>query len=202
MLSFLRSFCYTSACCSNAAPLRASSSAGQSWRLITAWSRVQVLPGPYKKRHPFGCLFCILGQAGLEQGGSDNAVGRVSNQPSRLLLSPRVPTTRNVYQERVLPIRVSFIPHHLRAAGSTGGNRCPAFPAAVRVRLLRLPLPHRYWDWTSRCSRRCAGTYADGFFRLGVHITEHMIRWPFLFAPIAADPAFCRKLHQIPPFAQ
>jgi hypothetical protein len=23
-----------------------------------------------------------------------------------------------------------------------------------------------------------------------------------LFAPIAADPAFCRKLHQIPPFAQ
>ena len=46
MLSFLRGFCYTSACCSNAAPLRASSSAGQSWRLITAWSRVQVLPGP------------------------------------------------------------------------------------------------------------------------------------------------------------
>ena len=37
---------------------------------------------------------------------------------------------------------------------------------------------------------------------LGVHITEHMIRWPFLFAPIAADLAFCRKLHQIPPFAQ
>ena len=37
---------------------------------------------------------------------------------------------------------------------------------------------------------------------LGVHITEHMIRWPFLFAPIAADSAFCRKLHQIPPFAQ
>ena len=73
---------------------------------------------------------------------------------------------------------------------------------AVRVRLLRLPLPHRYWDWTSRCSRRCAGTYADGFFRLGVHITEHMICWPFLFAPIAADLAFCRKLHQIPPFAQ
>ena len=79
--------------------------------LITAWSRVQVLPGPYEKRHPFGCLFCI----------------------SR-----------------------AFIPHPLRAAGSTGG----------------------------------------------VHITEHMIRWPFLFAPIAADPAFCRKLHQIPPFAQ
>ena len=97
-----RLFRYTLACCSNAAPLRASSSAGQSWRLITAWSRVQVLPGPYKKRHPFGCLFCILGQAGLEQGGSDNAVGRVSNQPSRLLLSPRVPTTRNVYQESTI----------------------------------------------------------------------------------------------------
>ncbi len=27
----------------------ASSSAGQSWRLITAWSRVQVLPGPPKR---------------------------------------------------------------------------------------------------------------------------------------------------------
>ena len=25
---------------------------------------------------------------------------------------------------------------------------------------------------------------------------------PFLFALIAADPAFCRKLHQIPPIAQ
>ena len=24
---------------------------------------------------------------------------------------------------------------------------------------------HRYWDWTAGCSRRCAGTYADGFFR-------------------------------------
>ena len=54
MLSFLRSFCYTSACCSNAAPIRASSSAGQSWRLITAWSRVQVLPGPPKKHEGFG----------------------------------------------------------------------------------------------------------------------------------------------------
>ena len=72
---------------------------------------------------------------------------------------------------------------------------------AERVRLLRPPLPHRYWDWTAGCSRRCARTYADGFSRLGVHITEHMIRWPFLFAPhcgrscflpqIASDPAVC-----------
>ena len=29
--------------------MRASSSVGQSWRLITAWSRVQILPGPPKK---------------------------------------------------------------------------------------------------------------------------------------------------------
>ena len=120
MLSFLRSFCYTSACCSNAAPLRASSSAGQSWRLITAWSRVQVLPGPYKKRHPFGCLFCILGQAGLEQGGSDNAVGRVSNQPSRLLLSPRVPTIRNVYRGPTLQL---FLTADFFFGGVSSGTR-------------------------------------------------------------------------------
>ena len=135
-----RLFRYTLACCSNAAPIRASSSAGQSWRLITAWSRVQVLPGPYEKKTPIRVsFFRISGRAGLEQGGSDNAVGRVSNQPSRLLLSPRVPTTRNVYQESTIThpgvffrIFGSFIPHPLRAAGSTGGSRRPAFPAAGR----------------------------------------------------------------------
>ncbi len=46
--SFPRLFCYTT--CSTppgcGGALRVSSSAGQSWRLITAWSRVQVLPGP------------------------------------------------------------------------------------------------------------------------------------------------------------
>ena len=163
MLSFLRSFCYTSACCSNVAPLRASSSAGQSWRLITAWSRVQVLPGPPKKHEGSG--LCA----------------------SFLLI-------------RTVPCSSVFESHHVVCRRPA--CRLQEWYWAVRVRLLRLPLPHRYWDWTSRCSRRCAGTYADGFFRLGVHITEHMIRWPFLFAPIAADPAFCRKLHQIPPFAQ
>ena len=30
--------------------MRAISSVGQSWRLITAWSRVQVLAGPYNKK--------------------------------------------------------------------------------------------------------------------------------------------------------
>ncbi|MFR1571428.1 MAG: hypothetical protein ACLSTW_00530 [Faecalibacterium sp.] len=34
------------------------------------------------------------------------------------------------------------------------------------------------------------------------HSYSSLLIWPFLFAPIAADPAFCRKLHQIPPFAQ
>ena len=169
MLSFLRSFCYTSACCSNAAPLRASSSAGQSWRLITAWSRVQVLPGPPNKKNPN--LFPI------GEGFGFFVFFGYNNEGSR--------------GRRKTPM-----PCHRPAC------RLQEWYWAVRVRLLRLPLPHRYWDWTSRCSRRCAGTYADGFSRLGVHITEHMIRWPFLFAPIAADPAFCRKLHQIPPFAQ
>ena len=70
--------------------------------LITAWSRVQVLPGPYEKRHPFGCLFCISG---------------------------------------------AFTPHPLRAAGSTGGSRRPAFPAAGRG----CPLP--------RCPPRPAQGY-------------------------------------------
>ena len=131
--------------------------------LITAWSRVQVLPGPPKKHEGSGL------------------------RASFLLI-------------RTVPC--SFGCESLCAACHRPACRLQEWYWAVRVRLLRLPLPHRYWDWTSRCSRRCAGTYADGFFRLGVHITEHMIRWPFLFAPIAADPAFCRKLHQIPPFAQ
>jgi len=34
------------------------------------------------------------------------------------------------------------------------------------------------------------------------HSYSSLLIWPFLFAPIAADPAFCRKLHQILPFAQ
>ena len=47
--------------------MRAISSVGQSWRLITAWSRVQVLDGPpyssysnpilYEKG--FGYVFCL-----------------------------------------------------------------------------------------------------------------------------------------------
>ena len=82
--------------------IRASSSAGQSWRLITAWSRVQVLPGPYRKKTPFRVSFCISG---------------------------------------------SFTPHPLRAAGSTGGSRRPAFPAAGRG----CPLP--------RCPPRPAQGY-------------------------------------------
>ena len=40
--------------------LRAISSVGQSWRLITAWSRVQVLDGPPKKECPlYGGTFFI-----------------------------------------------------------------------------------------------------------------------------------------------
>ena len=56
--------------------LRASSSVGQSWRLITAWSRVQVLAGPLKTKRPAypAGRFCFFvqrsgGQARLEQGG-------------------------------------------------------------------------------------------------------------------------------------
>ena len=122
MLSFLRSFCYTSACCSNAAPIRASSSAGQSWRLITAWSRVQVLPGPLKKHEGFG-------------------------------------------------LRASFLLIHTVLCSSGCESLCAAChrPAcrlqglywAGRVRLLRLPLPRRFPGWTTGCSQKCAGTYAD-----------------------------------------
>ena len=135
--------------------------------LITAWSRVQVLPGPYKKARDLGLvLFFCLSE----------------------------PVTCTILYSSV------FESHH--AAYRRPAYRLRGSYWAVRVRLLRLPLPHRCWDWTAGCSRRCAGIYAGGFSRLGVPITEHMIRWPFLFAPITADPAFCRKLHQIPPFAQ
>ena len=185
MLSFLRSFCYTSACCSNAAPLRASSSAGQSWRLITAWSRVQVLPGPPQstKVSAFVLLFCSFIQF---------LAHLAANLFAPLVIDLRVDCkSGTLVFMRVFPM-----------CTNRPACRLQEWYWAVRVRLLRLPLPHRYWGSTTKCWRRCAGTYADGFSRLGVHITEHMIRWPFLFAPIAADPAFCRKLHQIPPFAQ
>ena len=49
-----------------------------------------------KSRHTFVCLLFCLSEPGFEQGGL--AAGRVSNQPSGLLLSPRVPIFRNVYR--------------------------------------------------------------------------------------------------------
>ena len=81
--------------------MRASSSVGQSWRLITAWSRVQVLAGPPQKSSDFRLrIFCLVAVQDSNRAALTTPVGRVSNQPSGLLLSPRFPTPRNVYQER------------------------------------------------------------------------------------------------------
>ena len=147
--------------------MRASSSVGQSWRLITAWSRVQVLAGPPKKHEILLSCFSFC----------------MNRRFTCTILCSSVSESHHVVCRRPA----------CRLQGSYW---------AVRVRLPRLLSPHQSPGWTRGCSQKCAETYADGFSRLGVHITEHMIRWPFLFAPIAADPAFCRKLHQIPPFAQ
>ncbi len=58
--SFARSFLlYLLMCARQTGALGASSSVGQSWRLITAWSRVQVLAGPYKKDTCSGVFFAL-----------------------------------------------------------------------------------------------------------------------------------------------
>ena len=65
--------------------------------LITAWSRVQVLPGPSQKEPRLRLGFFLLFRAsGLEEARPPAGGNR---QPSGLSVSARVPTARNVYQE-------------------------------------------------------------------------------------------------------
>ena len=45
-------------------------------------------------------IFCLVAVQDSNRAALTTPVGRVSNQPSGLLLSPRFPTPRNVYQER------------------------------------------------------------------------------------------------------
>ena len=62
-------------------PTRASSSVGQSWRLITAWSRVQVLPGPPKQSAPpgsGGALFACRETRHAQEGQHSRTMTRVA----------------------------------------------------------------------------------------------------------------------------
>ena len=70
-------------------------------------------------------------------------VGRVSNQPSGLLLSPGFPTTRNVYQERCSQTFWSgdFCGGRYRTrTGQAHGLRLPAAPPRFRRRQRASPL--------------------------------------------------------------
>ena len=68
-------------------------------------SQVRVLYRPPQKSSDFRLrIFCLWWAVQDENRAAlTTPVGRVSNQPSGLLLSPRFPTHRNVYQERYRP---------------------------------------------------------------------------------------------------
>ena len=64
-------------------------------------SQVRVLYRPPQKSSDFRLrIFCLVAGQDSNRAALTTPVGRVSNQPSGLLLSPRFPTPRNVYQER------------------------------------------------------------------------------------------------------
>ena len=64
-------------------------------------SQVRVLYRPPQKSSDFRLrIFCLVAVQDSNRAALTTPVGRVSNQPSGLLLSPRFPTPRNVYQER------------------------------------------------------------------------------------------------------
>ena len=65
------------------AAVRASSSVGQSWRLITAWSRVQVLAGPPKKHEGFGLRASFLYADCLLAIGAKTIFRQASCPPDR-----------------------------------------------------------------------------------------------------------------------
>ena len=83
--------------------MRAISSVGQSWRLITAWSRVQVLDGPPKKSF---CrkveAFFIKGHPGLERTAERE---RGNEQSSGLFISPWVLGPWMAHQRKASAVR-------------------------------------------------------------------------------------------------
>ena len=96
---------------------------------------VRVLYRPPQKSSDFRLrIFCLVAVQDSNRAALTTPVGRVSNQPSGLLLSPRFPTPRNVYQERCRPTIRSgdfFCGGRYRtrtaaeATAACGGNREP-----------------------------------------------------------------------------
>ena len=63
-------------------------------------SQVRVLYRPPQKSSDFRLrIFCLVAVQDSNRAALTTPVGRVSNQPSGLLLSPRFPTPRNVYRD-------------------------------------------------------------------------------------------------------
>ena len=63
-------------------------------------SQVRVLYRPPQKSSDFRLrIFCLVAVQDSNRAALTTPVGRVSNQPSGLLLSPRFPTRRNVYRD-------------------------------------------------------------------------------------------------------
>ena len=98
-------------------------------------SQVRVLYRPPQKSSDFRLrIFCLVAVQDSNRAALTTPVGRVSNQPSGLLLSPRFPTRRNVYQERCRQTKRSgdfFRGGRYRtrtaaeATAACGGNREP-----------------------------------------------------------------------------
>ena len=77
--------------------MRAISSVGQSWRLITAWSRVQVLDGPPKK------CFCRKVEAFFYKKAIQDLKGRPSE--SEVMNSPWVLGPWMAHQRKASAVR-------------------------------------------------------------------------------------------------
>ena len=122
----------------------ASSSVGQSWRLITAWSRVQVLPGPPKKHEGFGLRASFLLTRTVPCSSDYGFLCAACRRPVcrlqgscwavrvllRLLLSPHrspgwtVGKTSRDFDTWIVPSR-KFTSFHVRPASSP--RRTPVF---------------------------------------------------------------------------
>ena len=165
---------------------RASSSVGQSWRLITAWSRVQVLAGPLKAEHPAcpaGCFaFCAAKRwpARLEQGGRP--------QPAKTVrwtvFSPRVvlagPPRRNrlrsiqkahfgrlfSYRSVIPPSPQKILLRRLSRGPRLFRPACPAGRFAFCAAKRWPALVAAFKPFRSSCRKDfilCSGTAASGF---------------------------------------
>ena len=91
-------------------------------------SQVRVLYRPPQKSSDFRLrIFCLVAVQDSNRAALTTPVGRVSNQPSGLLLSPRFPTRRNVYRDDCrFVVDGTGLEQQRTATAACGRNREPS----------------------------------------------------------------------------